>query len=245
VLPTVGRIRVKDVRVRPTIGAVGIDYYMSNNCGIEVAGGMHINAEVDLEPAARSKPAYFGVLALLQQLNIHRRRTPAIAPGSPNLHWDCVNSKAPWELDEHYPYNNHTVPCAAGLNKIDLADAPGVLVEPPAFETVEVEPLDRFQTFLIWEVTDNNQTVTRANVAKPHVLARVDWQWHGTAQNTAGAPGACTSKTKPPLNIWGLKGPFEAKVTAVVIGKAAGTPIFPGGKGAPPLATPGAWVRCP
>jgi hypothetical protein len=253
-LPTVGNIRVKNVRIDQHIGVVGVAPYMQNRCGLQLGGGIHIKAEVDLEAVSGTKPAYFGALAFVQNVDFHHRRTPpGQAAGNPNFHFACADShvspQSPWELDGHYPYNNHRINCAGGLNTIELSDAPGVFLEvPPAeFERVFVQPGDRFRTYLIWEATDNNQPATATNPAKRNVLARVDWVWKGSATNIASPQAQCPSQLQPP-NGWNVDPGAEARVERVLIGKAAVTPTPPARIGTPnfasPVANPNIWVRC-
>jgi len=253
-LPAVGNIRVRNVRIYHNIGVVGVAAYMLKRCGLQLGGGIHIKAEVDLETVSPMKATDFGALAFVQNVDFHHRRTPpGQAVGILNSQFACADShvspQLPWELDGHYPYNNHRIKCAGGINTIELSDTPGVFLEvPPAeFERVLVQPGDRFRTYLIWEATDNNQPATATNPSKRHVLARVDWVWKGSATNIASPQAQCPSKLQPP-NGWNTDAGAEARVERVLIGKAAVNPTPPARIGTPnftsPVANPNIWVRC-
>jgi hypothetical protein len=99
------------------------------------------------------------------------------------------------------------------------------------YELVEVEPMDRFQSWLIWE----------ANAL--HVLARVDWQWQGVALGGGATGATCPSPVLHTKDGWTLQPGNGALVTDVLIGKAAGTPAMLSTPRRIPVATP-AWVPC-
>jgi len=241
-----GDVRVNSVkfRVSPTIGSVGIGYYMAGNCGIEVAGGFHFSAIVDLESAPGTAPQYFGVLKIAQNVIYSRKRT--LVPPIPQHQFECARN-GQWSLDGQYPYNNQTLICVAGTNPpVNFADDPGVLLEVPPHETVTVD--DHFRTWLIWEATDNSLPVAASNPAKQHILLRVDWSWKGEAtQIGAGTPGALCTSTQIPADAWGLSNQASG-VDNTLIGSAATAPQP--GASAPtmpvfsPVATPNAWVPC-
>lgn len=249
--PTVGKIRVKSVKFPspPTPGTVGVAQD-NGVCKLRL-DGVHFTAEVELEALPGTKPSYFGFLALVQNVNFHHHRTPPDVPsGSSKLHSQCADSHQPWELDGQYPYNKIVVPCRVGMTRISLADAPGIPVEHAHYpsEVTEIKPngADRFRTYVIWEITDNNQRPTTGNPTKKHVLARVDWGWAGKAGDTAGAAGQCTSQLNPP-HAWNSTGSPLQPVTHIGPAAVAATPGTLGG-GAPvfsPAANQNIWVLCP
>ena len=251
VSPTIGSIRVRNVVIDHTIDQPRVAPYLAGRCGLQL-GGIHLRAHVDLEIAGPSKPAWFGNLAFVQNVDFHHKRTPpGVAAGNPQLHWACADShvpvQAPWELDGQYPYNNVRRRCARGLNTIDLDDAPGVFAEiPPAeFERVQVQPGDRFQTFLIWEITADNRPPSAAKPVERVVLGRGDWVWKGSATDIASRQAQCVSKPAPP-NGWNLDS-GDAAIQRVLIGRAAMIPPPPAKIGGPvykPVANPNVWVRC-
>ncbi|HEV2439465.1 MAG TPA: hypothetical protein VGX97_05335 [bacterium] len=248
ILPSVGTIKVKSVTfVGPSIGPT-VAQLSNNICRLELAGGIHFRWDVDLVTLPGPKPRYFGQLALLQNVNYHRSRTATTSP-----HRECATSAGRWQLDGQYPYNRLRVTCAGGPNNIPFADAPWVLLEDPPreFETVTVgsgrqpairgQILDRFRTYLIWEITANNKPVTSSNRAQRYILARAEWVWQGTALNPPSQTPTCQSVAKPP-NGWALDqtSPAGATVQNVFVGTSAGVPapVFS------PLATPNAWIPC-
>ena len=251
--PTVGSVRVKSVSItgvgplaaksKPVIGQVDVGHANGGLCALGLDGGIHFQANVELEALPLSHPASFGALTLVQNTMYHHKRKFSKT--------ECVDSPT-WMLDGQYPYLNTRVSCGSGLNqvaaaaRIVLQDAPNVVVEQPhPFEHVWVEPQDQFRTFVIWEVTPNNRPAVPPNSAMRIVLARVDWMWQGEAVNAgAGAPGVqCTSGNEG----WGTAGNVGAGITNIAIGRAANILLATGKPIAPvyaPLATKDAWIAC-
>ena len=237
-LPTVGNIVVKGAKVTTTPLGVGI---AANHgmCTMELSSGIHIQAKVELEPKPGSHPAYFGTLGFLQIVRFKYWRAPPNLTGVTGVGWACAQSSGKWDLDGQYPYLKHSVRCRSGLNRIDLADDPGVPVEDATmpYETVKADPLAMFQTWLIWEATDDNNPVSPTNRPRPHVLARVDWDWKGIANDVNMSTNVPCASTTHSGHGWVLSGQ-DAGVRGVFIGKAAGIP--PTLKSLP-TANPNAW----
>jgi hypothetical protein len=226
ILPAAGNVKVASVDI--TTGPLDVSIAPNGGfCALELASGIHINAVVDLQPKPNTKPAYFGVLKFLQLTHFRHRRSPAnLGPSAPGANWACAESKAKWELDGQYPFHNKTVKCAIGKkNSIDLIDDPNVPVEDKKmpYETMEVDPLDTFQSWLIWEETDDNKQPTKTNKAEQYVLARVDWAWMGTAGDQNTATNVLCPSTAYPGHGWDLRGQ-QAQVLRILKGSAASTP---------------------
>jgi hypothetical protein len=245
--PTVGSVRVKSVSItgvgplgaksRPVIGIVDVKTN-GTLCALGLDGGIHFQANVELEALPGSHPASFGALTLVQNTMFHHKRRFKKT--------ECVNSPG-WTLDGQYPYLNLRVPCRPGANHIVMQDAPNVFVEQPPYEHVWVEPQDQFRTFVLWEAMPNNQRAIPPSSAPRIVLARVDWMWQGEAINAgASTPGVtCTSTDN--INAWGTTGNVGAKITNIAIGRAATMPLATGKPITPvysPLAVKDAWVTC-
>jgi hypothetical protein len=239
ILPAAGDVQVESVDVNTNSLAVGLARD-NGVCVFEVAGGIHIHAVVKFKAKPNTQPAYFGVMKFLQVTHFKHRRSPAgLTYTAPTAGYACAQSKAPWELDGQYPYQNRSVRCVNGQNTIDLADAPNVPVEDNqvAYETMEVAPGDTFESWLIWEQTENNDPPTAMNAAKQYVLARVDWTWKGEAGDQNSPNGALCASTKHAGHGWLMKGQ-EAQVLRILKGSAAGTPPLPNKI---PTANPNIW----
>lgn len=220
IYPTVGNVRVTGIKIDIVPVRPQVSLGRNTTCLLGVNGGFHIRGRVAMQAVPNSQPATFGVLRYLQLTHFFHERTPSFLPGAKKA---CAHSIANWELDGQYPYLNRTVVCGAGLNSIELADNPNVETELPnePDETLKVQPADRFQTWLIWETTDNSKPATPTNPIKPHPLARIDWLWTATAGNTHVAGSACDS-TMNSGNDWNMATPDSN--ARVIVGPAAGMP---------------------
>ena len=230
--PTVGGVTPVRVAFDP-IPNPPVSISLHRFCLLGLASGIHIRAHVEMRAAAGATPSYFGRLALLQVTHFHHVHTPSFM-GSPK-HCDVAQSGANWELDGQYPYLHRIVPCRAGLNTIEMADNPNVPTEADhkPDETLDVQPLDRFQTWLIWEQTDNGKPPSASNPLKPHALARVDWAWKGSA-----GPGTTCNSMANAGNRWSMAN--DASTVSIVYGSAAGMPPDPKHL---PAASP-SWQPC-
>ena len=161
---TAGGVAVRKIDIPPAVmatPAVAPDG-QPPRCKLE-SGSMRFRAEFVLDAVPGFKPAWFGQVVLLQNVNFKHRRLAA----KTGLR-QCAGSNGMWQLDGKDPYLNHVVPCHAGLNAIDLADEPGVSTEDSTtpYETVEVLPDDEFRTYVIWETTDDNRHPSPTNPKK-------------------------------------------------------------------------------
>ena len=255
ILPMVGNIRVTGVEILvnnskwPAKPALTVDIRPNGSfngtsvCALELASGIEIAAEVTLTVGAGPTPRNFGRLAFLQLTQYSRKRSPPGLPGVNPNQSACATSGGLWRLDGQYPYHRRYFGCHAGLNKASLGDGPNVGTEDKiVYETVAVDPMDRFQSWLIWEETDDNKPVSPSNDLKPFVLARIDWFWTGVA--VVGGPTTCASPVLHQGTDWQLQNNAGAQVTDVLIGQAAGAPPLLATPHKIPLATPQAWVPC-
>jgi len=255
VFPMVGNIQVTSVEIlvngarwpkqQPAFN-VSIEpngsFHGTPACALELSSGIAIEAKVTMVVGAGPTPRDFGRLAFLQLTRYSRTRSPSgLNFGSPNK--ACSTSANLWRLDSQYPYHRRYFPCQAGINQALLQDGPNVLTEDvAAYDTVTVDPMDSFQSWLIWEATDNGKRVSPSNVLKPHVLGRVDWFWKGVS--VQGAKGStCSSPKLFPGTTWMLQAE-GAQVTDVALGLAAGAPAMLNTPNRIPRATPQAWLPC-
>jgi|HubBroStandDraft_4_1064222.scaffolds.fasta_scaffold57266_1 hypothetical protein len=247
VLPTVGNVRVAGVDILinnskwPIKPLLSVDIRQNGSyngtavCALEMASGIEIVAEVTLAAAAGHKVQSFGRLAFLQLTQYSRKRTPSGLPGANPNASACATSGGLWRLDGQYPYHRRYFPCSAGLNNAKLTDGPNVGTEDTTvYELVQVDPRDRFQSWLIWE----------ANALQRHVLARVDWFWQGVALGGGATGATCPSPVLHKQDGWQLQPGNGAQVSDVVIGQAAGVPAMLSTPRRIPVATPQAWVAC-
>jgi hypothetical protein len=221
--PIVGDVAVADVRLNVLPNPPPVLIADKTGCQLGLLAGIHIRADVTMQKRPGTNPADFGVLRFLQILHFRHMRSPSFIPGLPNA--ACAQSHATRELDGQYPYLNRTRICAAGLNTIDMADGPHVETELPGQpdESLRVEPLDRFQTWLIWETTDDNRHPTPADPARLHALGRVDWGWTGVAGNLHQHGTMCDSTlNSKPANGWNIMSKDSS--VKVTVGRFAGTP---------------------
>jgi hypothetical protein len=233
VLPKVHDVRIASVditvnNVKPPAKPLLVVGISQNNgaCTLELAGGIVIVAEVDVATAPGTHPQNLGELGFVQFTQYTHQRSPSGLSAGPQ-DFACARSSGTWELDGSDPYRAY-IQAVAGLNKVEMADDPGVPTEDKtAYDTVIVGPKgpsapDLFHRWLVWQETDDNKPVTATNKAKRHILARVDWAWSGAAFQT-GVGAACMSQSLHPGTGWGL-GSANGAVTGVYIGPAAGAP---------------------
>ncbi|HEY4942101.1 MAG TPA: hypothetical protein VII56_11805 [Rhizomicrobium sp.] len=223
IYPSVGAVRVASVKMSVLPNPPPVMLANKKLCELGLAAGIHIGATVEVQSRPGTTPANLGTLRFLQLTHYHYERTPSFA-GNPNGK-DCARSRANWELDGQYPYLNISVRCNAGPNTIKMADSPHVPTEAPGQpdETLTVAPGGVFQTWLIWEQTDNNQLPSTINPPRLYPLARVDWVWNGTVVNAYAKGTNCDSMVNTsPVNGWNLV--QHDSSTRVTLGKAAGMP---------------------
>lgn len=227
---TVGDVNVRGVTVRQI--SMGLPNVARDNgfCKL-LSGGINFRATIDLVPRAGARPTWWGELMLVQHVQFRHQHT-LVTSGQR----ECASSGGGWNLDGQDPYQNKRTRCGPGPTSIRHADDPGTFTEDArkkAFEEVEVMPLDRFRTYVIWETTDNSRPPSGSNHARRHVVARVDWEWNGVALNppSSGKP-QCTSKPFAP-NAWDTQG--AASDFKIFLGKdALADPLLPGRPIMPP-----------
>lgn len=244
VFPAVGRIAVVNVAIKPNPVGVGPPAIATDRgfCKLQ-SGGITFQTEIEFRDLKGPPPAWRGELTILQNVHFKHRRTAT------NGKRTCsASTSKDWDLDGQYPYKPAQL-CKPGMNVIDHHDDPGVFTEepnPPPYETVEVEPMDLFRTYVIWEITANNQQPSPRNPAQRQYLARVDWTWKGVAMPPSpNRPAQCRSGPYAP-NEWGLEN--SGSSARIFVGSAAltaGTPPF--GSVPPrfkPAAQPNVWTPC-
>jgi hypothetical protein len=239
---TVGDVNVRGVMVQPiNMGSPSVA--MDKGFCKLLSGGINFRATIELDPRAGTKPTWWGELMLVQHVQFRHQHTLATTGKR-----ECATSGGAWNLDGQDPYLNKRVQCAPGPTSISHADDPGTFTEDAmkkTFEEVDVIPLDRFRTYVIWETTDNSLPPSSRNPARRHVVARVDWNWKAVALDPPSGAPQCKSTTFAP-NAWGTQA--AASDSKVFYGKdAVADPLQPKRPIMPPpgarlsAAMPEAW----
>jgi hypothetical protein len=247
----VGDVEISSVIVKPlSMGSPNLG--MDNGFCKVLSGGINFVATIELGPRAGANPAWWGELMLVQHVQFRHQHTLAKTGKR-----ECASSGGGWNLDGQDPYQNKRVSCAptrpgpiGHAVSIKHADDPGTFAEDAKkgpFEEVDVRPLDRFRTYVIWETTDNSQRPIGRNLARRHVLARVDWDWKAVALDPPVGQPQCTSTPKHfAPNAWGAQD--VGSDVKVFLGKDAvtdpqlpGRPIMPPPGARLPPAMPEVW----